>query len=112
MANVIFQGSTPIIKYTPINGMKVADLGEPSIFIEQPLVFIEIPPEDITIDTNNNCIIAKLKEEDSLSLTGGIAANLQVCFVKDDDVYRFPVVSLSVSETIVSRLTEEMTENV
>ena len=92
MASIIYQGTTPTIRFKPLNGMQVGDLGTPSVYISQALRFIAIDPERITVDDTSNTISFKLTEEETLSLVDGVATEIQAVFEHESgDIYRFPV---------------------
>ena len=77
-----YRGSTPKFKITPNGGYSVSDLGVPSVTLSQELVFKDLPVE---IDTENNCIIAKLSYKDSLNFVAGVSAQLQCIWTNDSD---------------------------
>lgn len=113
MANIIYRGSTPTLKFTPTNGMQVSDLGTPTVAISQNLVFIT---PTITIDAANNCIKAKLTEEETLQLVAGVETKVQEAWLlPDGGNIRFPIKTLKVEDTLIQTLepeetTEETTE--
>lgn len=99
MATTIIRGSTPTLKFTPQGGISVSSLGEPTIAIRQDMVFIELVP---TVNTSGNYITATLTEEQTLQLVPGAETQVQAVW-KDssDNVYRFPVHSIEVIDTVI-----------
>lgn len=102
MGTVIYRGSTPTIYIRPINGMNVADLGEPYVSISQDLVYI---PLDVEKDTENNRLVCHLTEEDSLELVEGVETLIQAAYtLPNGEVYRFPIHKLTVLPTVMEEL--------
>lgn len=100
MATILYRGSTCRIKFTPLGGLHVSELGEPTIAIQQENSFIV--PDDVTVDTVNNCIYADLAQEDTLLLAEGLETTCQAAYLKQDGtVYRFPVHKLDVRRTLM-----------
>lgn len=107
MGATIYRGSTPTLKFTPTNGMKVSDLGTPTIAIAQELVFLTPEP---TVDTENNCVYVTLTEEESLKLVAGVECKVQEAWLLDNGKnVRFPVKTLQVAETLIQSLGSEET---
>lgn len=108
MAAIIYRGSTCRIKFRPLGGVSVSDLGEPTIAIYQDNNFIT--PENVVVDTENNCVYADLAEEDTIMLSDGLETLCQAAYVDDNgEVIRFPTHTLDVRRTLLWRLTEEET---
>lgn len=102
MPLIIYRGSTPTIKFKPTNGMRVSDLGTPSVAIVQQLVFLT--PE-VTVDTEDNSISVTLTEEESLMLVPGVETKIQQAWLLDDGSnIRFPVKQLEVAEGLMESL--------
>ena len=108
MAAVIYRGSTCRIKFRPLGDISVSDLGEPTIAIYQENNFLT--PDNVVVDTENNCIYADLTEEDTILLSDGLETLCQAVYVDtNDNVIRFPTHTLDVRRTLLWRLTEETT---
>lgn len=105
MGTIIYRGSTPTIKFKPLNNVTVSDLGTPSIAIAQELVYLT--PE-VTVNTDENSISAKLTEEESLSLVEGVPTSAQQIWVQENgNIVRYPVHQLTVAETIMEEVNPE-----
>ena len=99
---VIYRGSTPILRFKPTNGMHVSELGTPVVAISQELVFISYEGERISIDTEGNSISVRMDEADTLRLVAGVPTSVQeVWYDTDGNVVRFPVQTVTVSDTII-----------
>lgn len=111
MASIIYQGTTPTIRFKLLNGMQVGDLGTPSVYISQALRFIAIDPERITTDTSSNTISFKLTEEETLSLVDGVTTEIQAVFEHESgDIYRFPVYAgLVIGRTLADTMNPQET---
>lgn len=108
MAAVVYRGSTCRIKFRPLGDILVSELGEPTIAIYQENNFLT--PDNIVVDTENNCIYADLTEEDTIVLSDGLETLCQAAYVDaNDNVIRFPTHTLDVRRTLLWRLTEEET---
>lgn len=102
MGTVIYRGSTPTIKFKPLNNVKVSDLGTPTIAIVQELVYLS--PE-VVVDAEDNSISAKLTEEESLQLVEGVETSAQQVWKQESgNIIRYPVHQLSVAETIMEEV--------
>ena len=102
MPLTIYRGSTPTIKFKPTNGMRVSDLGTPSVAIVQQLVFLS--PE-VTVDETDNSISVTLTEEESLMLVPGVETKIQQAWLLDDGSnIRFPVQEITVAEGLMESL--------
>lgn len=100
MAAIIYRGSTCRIKFKPLMGVTVEELGEPTIAIYQDNLFIT--PEEVLVDTANNCIYADLTQDDTLMLGDGLETTAQAAYVKQDgSVVRFPVHTIDVRRTLM-----------
>ena len=99
MGTVIYRGSTPTIKFKPLNGASVSELGTPAIAIAQELVYLN--PE-VTINADDNSISAKLTEEETLSMVKGVPTSAkQIWLQNNGGVVRYPVHKLTVAETVM-----------
>lgn len=108
MAVGIFQGSTPRLTFTPANGMKVADLGTPTVYIRQGLIEEAL---DATVFRNSAYVdlTAKLTSQ----LTDRDTCDVQIEWVKEavtdsngavvtpKHVVRFPIHKVPVNESIL-----------
>lgn len=100
MSAILYRGSTCRIKFTPRGGVHVDDLGEPSIAIYQENLYL--PLDNVTVDSQNNCIYADLSQEDTLLIAEGLETSAQAAYSKPDGtVYRFPVHRLDVRRTLM-----------
>lgn len=100
MAAILYRGSTCRIKFTPLGGIQVDDLGDPSIAIYQENLYL--PLDDVTVDAENNCIYADLTQEETLLIAEGLETSAQAVYSKQDGtVYRFPVHKIDVRRTLM-----------
>lgn len=100
MSAILYRGSSCRIKFTPMNGVLVDELGEPSIAIYQDNLFLA--PDDITVDTVNNCIYADLTQAETLLIAEGLETTAQAAYVaQDGSVIRFPTHHLDVRRTLM-----------
>lgn len=106
MAAVIYRGSTPTIRMSPLNGMNVSELGTPTIAISQELVYLD--PE-VEVDTENNRVSVTLTEQESLQLVAGVETRVQMMWANNEDgtVIRFPVHEVVVMESVTEELLDE-----
>ena len=104
MATYIYQGSTPTIRFKPLDNISVTDasLGEPSIVISQYDTFLSYDGENISVDGSSNTVSAKMSELDTLRLVDDTPALAQLIFSNETtgEVVRFPVVELTVLQTL------------
>ena len=106
MAANIVRGGTCRLIFKPEGGLHVDELGEPAIAIQQELTFLT---PDVVVDSANNRIYADLKEEDTIQLVEGLETKVQAVFTDEttNDVYRFPIHQVNVTETLFGELFEE-----
>ena len=89
MSAVLYRGSTCRIKFKPLLGLQVSDLGEPVIGIYQDNFYFS--PENVVVDTDHNCIYADLTQEETLQLGEGLETTCQAAYLaQDGSVFRFP----------------------
>ena len=104
MATYIYQGSTPTIRFKPLDGISVADesLGAPSIVISQYDTFLSYDGDELTVDAGTNTVSAKMSELDTLRLVDDSPALAQLIFANETtgEVVRFPVVELTILQTL------------
>ena len=104
MATYIYQGSTPTIRFKPLDGISVTapTLGEPSIVISQYDTFLSYDGNELTVDGVANTVSAKMAELDTLRLVDDTPALAQLIFANatTGEVLRFPVVELTVLPTL------------
>ena len=114
MAGYIYAGSTPTIRFKPLNGISVSDatLGTPVIAIVQDERSVTYEGEDLTIDTVNNTISVKLDEEDTVVLVPGVPGRAQLIFYNEDagESIRFPEHEFTVLPSLLGVLTTEEDE--
>lgn len=100
MSAILYRGSTCRIKFTPLNGILVDELGDPSIAIYQDNLFLV--PDEVQVDTANNCIYADLSQTDTLLIAEGLETTAQAAYVQQDGTsIRFPVHKLDVRRTLM-----------
>ena len=108
MATYIYQGSTPVIRFRPINGVSVADpsLGTPTIAISQEDLSFFYEGEQLTIDAVNNTVSTTLPEADTIRLVDGVPAYGQLIFSNEttSNVVKFPIHELTVLQSLVDTL--------
>lgn len=105
MSTVIYRGASCRIKFRPLGGISVSQLGTPTIGIYQDNYFIS---PDVMVDLENNCIYADLTETDTLMMSDGVETTCQAAYqLPDGTTYRFPVHHLEVRRTMMWTLTEE-----
>lgn len=99
MSTTIVRGGSCRIVFRPLNGVRVADLGTPSIGISQELTFLT---PNVTLDVTNNRIYADLTEEDTMQLVENVETRAQAAFTNDSTevVYRFPEHYITVVATV------------
>lgn len=98
-----YRGSTPTIRLKPLGGLRVSDLGTPTVAMTQNLVYFSVSDEDIEIDTASNSISFKLPYQDSLRFVADVPTRLQQVWQKDDgSTVVFPVHEIEVYDTIVN----------
>lgn len=107
MANIIYRGSTPTLRFRPTNGMNVSDLGTPVVALAQELVYMELDP---SVDPDDNSISVTLTEEQTLRLVAGVETKVQQAWVlPGGGNVRFPVKKIEVAESLIESLEPEET---
>ena len=108
MATYIYAGGTPIIRFTPANGVRVDDasLGTPVIAVIQGELALTYETDDLVIDPAANTISAQMSEEDTLTMVDGIPALAQLSFYNEQTglVTRFPVHEITVLRSLLGGL--------
>lgn len=132
MATELYRGSTATIRFSPLGGLKVSELGEPIVAISQELVTltfengVEDEEDRVVIDTTNNRISVTLTEEESIQLADGVPTTAQVTWYQYDesegsdedadpvitDVLKFPEHSITILPSILDLVLPEDEEPV
>lgn len=100
MPAILYRGSTCRIKFTPLNGLLVDELGEPSIAIYQENLYL--PLDNVQVDSVNNYIYADLSQNETLLIAEGLETLAQAAYTKPDGtVYRFPTHTIDVRRTLM-----------
>lgn len=114
MAAYIYAGGTPIIRFTPMNGVLVTDasLGTPVIAVTQGELLLTYEDEALTIDPGTNSISAQMSEEDTITMVDGVPAQAQLAFYNTETgmVTRFPIHEIAVLQSILGGLVTEEEE--
>lgn len=115
MATYIYQGSTPTIRFKPLNGIKVTDtsLGTPTVIISQEEVFLDFEADRIILDGTANTASVELEEDETILLVNGVPALAQLSFANGDtgEVVRFPIHELTVLQSLAGTMLEDEEED-
>lgn len=101
----MIRGSTPLIKVYFQTDVAISDLGTPSIAISQDLVLLQ-PDVSLASDENGPFLYCTLTEEESLLLTAGLSAQVQVTWANGNQVIKGGMHKMMVEATLIEEAGE------
>ncbi len=95
MAITIRRGDPCKLRFTPTNGMLLADLDEAGVAITQDMELIFFSEDDIVVDGDS--ITIEMSGEDTMLLVDGVETEIQAFFAPEEDqIIRFPIENITI----------------